>query len=42
MLKKLGMAMTISDLGITVEDMSVERGGHVALTGITFDVGPAR
>ncbi len=25
---------------ITVEDMSVERGGHVALTGITFDVGP--
>ncbi len=31
---------TNSEPGITVEDMSVERGGHVALTGITFDVGP--
>ena len=32
--------MTASEPSITVEDMAVERGGHVALTGITFDVGP--
>ena len=32
--------MTASEPSITVEDMTVERGGHVALTGITFDVGP--
>ena len=32
--------MTTSEPGITVENMTVERGGHVALTGITFDVGP--
>ena len=31
---------TTSEPGITVEDLTVERGGHVALTGITFDVGP--
>ena len=30
----------IPEPGITVEDVTVERGGHVALTGITFDVGP--
>ena len=26
--------------GIVVTDASVERGGHLALTGITFEVGP--
>ena len=30
----------IPEPGITVEDVAVERGGHVALTGITFEVGP--
>ena len=29
-----------SEPGITVEDITVERGGHLALTGITFEVGP--
>ena len=29
-----------SEPSITVEDITVERGGHVALTGITFDIGP--
>ena len=34
------MAVTSSPPGIAVEGLSVERGGHVALTGITFEVGP--
>ena len=29
-----------SEPGVTFEDVTVERGGHAALTGITFDVGP--
>ena len=32
--------MMTSEPSITVEDITVERGGHVALTGITFDIGP--
>ena len=34
------MAKITSEPGIAVEDVTVERGGHVALTGITFEVGP--
>ncbi len=34
------MAGMTSEPSIIVEDMSVERGGHVALTGITFEAGP--
>ena len=34
------MAVTSSPPGIAVEDLSVERGGHMALTGITFEIGP--
>ena len=30
-----------SEPGITVEDLTVERGGHTALTDVTFDVGPS-
>ena len=29
-----------SEPSISVEDITVERGGHAALTGITFDLGP--
>ena len=32
--------MMTSEPSISVEDITVERGGHVALTGITFDIGP--
>ncbi len=32
--------MAALEPGITVEDLAVERGEHVALTGITFTVGP--
>ena len=34
------MSMVTSEPGIIVQDASVERGGHLALTGITFEVGP--
>ena len=34
------MAKMTFEPGITVEDVSVVRGGHTALTDVTFDVGP--
>ena len=34
------MVKTVSDPGISMEDVTVVRGGHTALTGVTFSVGP--
>ena len=34
------MVKTVSDPGITMEDVTVLRGGHTALTEVTFSVGP--
>ena len=34
------MVKTVNDPGISMEDVTVVRGGHTALTGVTFSVGP--
>ena len=34
------MVKTVSEPGISMEDVTVVRGGHTALTGVTFSVGP--
>ena len=34
------MVKTVSDPGISMEDVTVMRGGHTALTEVTFSVGP--
>ena len=34
------LVKTIFEPGITVKDLTVVRGGHTALTDVTFDVGP--
>ena len=34
------MVKTVSDPGISMEDVTVVRGGHTALTEVTFSVGP--
>ena len=33
------MVKTVSDPGISMEDVTVMRGGHTALTEVTFSVG---